>query len=116
MKDRSEVAAKIKALMEAPSCCAELKALCNEWLTAKCPNCRAEISKKLIAEMEADLTDIDGLIAFASSPRAAELIGAEAAANMVKAATKAKGEGEKYCICDACQLCAELLEHKDWIA
>lgn len=115
MNNANEVNAKVKELMEAGSCCAELKALCKEYLNAQCPHCKADIAKKLIAEMEEDLTSIDGLLGFLGTDAAAAHLGAEAVANMKSAAEKAKAEGEKNCICPACQACVELLEHKEWL-
>ena len=58
---------KVTALMEAPTCCAEAKAVCAEWLEAAGTDKEAEMTKKLIAEVEADIMPVDGLIAFAGS-------------------------------------------------
>ena len=58
---------KVTALMEAPTCCAEAKAVCREWLDAVGTDKEAETTKKLFAEVEADIMPVDTLIAFAGS-------------------------------------------------
>ncbi len=115
MKDRSELAAKIEQLKAAPEACADLKAACAKWLEARGTADEKAASAALLAEIEADITTIDGLIAFAGSERGASILGAEKAKTLTDLAKKAKADGAKYCICSACALCAEILEHKDWL-
>ena len=70
-------------------------------------------AEKMLAGLEECVTDIDGLIAFADSPKGVEVLGGEAAAaNTLAAAKDAKAKGTKYCICPACTNGAILLEHR----
>lgn len=60
---REYVSEKVKELMSAPSCCAEAKTACENWLKAAGTDQEAEQTKKLIAELEMDIMPVDGLIA-----------------------------------------------------
>ena len=64
---RTYLTEQVNALKNAHSCCAEAKAVCAEWLEAAGTDKEAEMTKKLIAEVEADIMPVDGLIAFAGS-------------------------------------------------
>lgn len=57
---------------------------------------------------------IDGVIAFAQGP-AAELMGQEAAEQMLAAQLERKAQGEKWCSCDACTAAVEILTRFDRI-
>ena len=46
---------KVNALIAAPSCCAELRAVAEEWLKAVGTEGEKEASAKLIAELEEEL-------------------------------------------------------------
>ena len=61
---RTYLTEQVNALKNAASCCAEAKAVCAEWLEAAGTDKEAEMTKKLIAEVEADIMPVDGLIAF----------------------------------------------------
>ena len=54
---------KVKALINAPSCCAEAKEAANKWLEAVNTEKQDEAAKALIEEIAADIIPIDGLIA-----------------------------------------------------
>ena len=58
---------KTAALIAAHSCSAEAKAAAEKWLAAVGTAEEAEATKAYIAELEADIMPIDGLIAFAGS-------------------------------------------------
>ena len=116
MKNRSELPGKVRELMNAPSACAELKDMCGRWLKGQGKAEEKKLNAELLAEIKEDITPIDGLIAFAESPAgASHLGGKEKADALAAAARKAKAEGAKWCICPACRLCAEILEHEDWL-
>ncbi len=116
MKNRNELPEKVKELMNSPTACPELKEVCGAWLKAQGKPAEKELSAKLLAEIKEDICTIDGLIAFAESPSAAEHLGGkEKAESLAAAARKAKAEGAKWCICPACTLCAEILEHEEWL-
>ena len=104
---------KVKALVNAPSCCAEAKEAGNNWLEAVNTEKRDEAAEKLIAEIEADIIPIDGLIKFAGSEDGQKVFGAEKAAGIEDHAKKIKSEGAKYCDCPACTAVAAILADKE---
>ena len=65
-------------------------------------------TNKLLDILEGRPTTIDGVIAFASGP-AKELMGDEAAAQMLEAQLKRKEQGAKWCNCPSCAAASELL-------
>ena len=95
---RTYLTEQVNALKNAPSCCAEAKAVCAEWLT-----------KKLIAEVEADIMPVDGLIAFAGSEAGVKVFGEEMAKNVLAHAEEIKKNGAKFCDCPACTACAAII-------
>ena len=103
---------KVKALINAPSCCAEAKEAANNWLEAVNTEKQDEAAKALIEEIEADITPIDGLIAFAGSEDGKKVFGAEKAAGIEAHAKKIKAEGAKFCDCPACTAVAAILADK----
>lgn len=109
------VTEKVKELMNAPSCCAEAKEVCQNWLDAAGTEKEAEATEKLIAEVEADIMPIDGLIGFAGSEMGAQVFGAEKAKEVLKHAEEIKAAGAKYCDCPACAACEAILEKKEEI-
>ena len=110
---REYITEKVKDLMNAPSCCAEAKEACRNWLDASGTEKEAEATEKLIAEVEADIMPIDGLIAFAGSEMGAQVFGAEKAKGVLAHAQEIKAAGAKYCDCPACAACEAILEKKD---
>ena len=78
------VTEKTKELTAAHSCCAELKETANNWLAAAGTDKEAEATKAYVAELEADIMPIDGLITFAESDMGAKIFGAEMAKNVAK--------------------------------
>ena len=103
---------KVTALMEAPTCCAEAKAVCAEWLEAAGTDKEAEMTKKLIAEVEAYIMPVDGLIAFAGSEAGVKIFGEEMAKNVLAHAEEIKKNGAKFCDCPACTACAAIIAKK----
>ena len=67
---------KTAALIAAHSCSAEAKAAAEKWLAAVGTAEEAEATKAYIAELEADIMPIDGLIAFAGSEAGVVVFGA----------------------------------------
>ena len=98
---------KVKALVNAPSCCAEAKEAGNNWLEAVNTEKWDEAAEKLIAEIEADI------IKFAGSEDGQKVFGAEKAAGIEDHAKKIKSEGAKYCDCPACTAVAAILADKE---
>ena len=93
-----------EALIAAPSCSAEAKAVG----TAE----EAEVTKAYIAELEADIMPIDGLIGFAGSEAGVGVFGAELAKNILAHAKEIKAAGAAYCDCPACAACKAILDKK----
>ena len=100
------------ALIAAPSCSAEAKAAAEKWLTAVGTAEEAEATKAYVAELEADIMPIDGLIAFAGSDAGVGVFGAELAKNILAHAEEIKAAGAEYCGCPACAACKAILEKK----
>lgn len=98
----SEVIDKIKKMIGAHSCCAELKAAGQHYLDSVGTPKEAEARAALLKEIDEDIVPIDGLIEFIESPHGAEIFG-DAREDFLKKAKEAKAAGGLYCICDACQ-------------
>ena len=107
------VTAKTKELMAAPSCSKEAKDAAQAWLNAVGTAGEAAETKKYIAELEADITTIDGLIAFAGSEAGKSVFGADVAPKVVEQAKEAKANGAAYCFCPACKAAEAILSKKD---
>ena len=103
---------KVKALINAPSCCAEAKEAANKWLEAVNTEEQDEAAKALIEEIAADIIPIDGLIAFAGSEDGKKIFGEEKAAGIEAHAKKIKAEGARFCDCPACTAVAAILADK----
>ena len=102
-------------LLAAPSACKEIKEAAQNYLDAVGKEGEAEAAKAYVAEMEADIMPIDGLIAFAESDMGAKVFGTDGAKNVLIHAKERKEAGEKYCDCPACAACEALLNKKDEI-
>ena len=100
------------ALIAAPSCSVEAKAAAEKWLAAVGTAEEAEATKAYVAELEADIMPIDGLIAFAGSDAGVGVFGAELAKNILAHAEEIKAAGAEYCDCPACAACKAILEKK----
>ena len=106
---KNEIIEKVKELIAAPSCCAEVKAAAEIYLAHQNKDTAAELIKAL----EANVNLIDETIEFASSDMGKKVFGAEQAANMVKRGNEFKAKGEKYCFCPACQAGSKIYENKE---
>ncbi len=102
-------------LLAAPSACKEIKEAAQNYLDAVGKEGEAEVAKAYVAELEADIMPIDGLIAFAESDMGAKVFGADGAKNVLIHTKERKEAGEKYCDCPACAACEALLNKKDEI-
>ena len=107
------VTEKTKELLTASSCCAELKEAANNWLAAAGTDKEAEATKAYVAELEADIMPVDGLISFAESDMGAKVFGADMAKNVAAHGKEIKSAGGKYCDCPACAACEAILAKKD---
>lgn len=111
--DKQALIEKAQAMAAAPSCCAELKAAVSAYLDAVGTANEKTAAKNLIAEIEEDITPIDGLVAFAHSAHAADIFGAEGAKKFAAHADDLKASGAKYCDCGACAPGVEILQNKE---
>ena len=111
--DKKEMVEVVRRMMAAPSCCAEARAAGQRWLDALGKADEAAKARSLIAELEADLVPIDGLIAFMGSEEGAALFGAEKAKEFEAHGREIKAKGAKYCDCGACSAALEVLDHRE---
>ncbi|MFQ6791415.1 MAG: molecular chaperone Hsp90 [Thomasclavelia sp.] len=110
-KNLDYIISKTKELIEAVTCCKELKEAGKNYLDAIGSDQENEMAKAYFKEMEEDIMPIDNLIAFAGSEAGTQVFGDRA--KEVEAHSKAiKEAGAKYCDCPACQICEELLAKK----
>ncbi|MDR1832480.1 MAG: hypothetical protein LBQ97_07105 [Fusobacteriaceae bacterium] len=108
----SFVKEKTNVIVNAPSCCKELKEEAQTWLKAVGTPEEAAETKKYLAELEEDILPIDGLIAFAESETGTKIFGAERAKGVAAHAKEIKAAGAKYCDCAACAAAEAILEKK----
>ena len=111
--DKQALIEKAKKMVAAPSCCAELKQVAQAYFDALGTADEKTAAKKLIAEIEEDITPIDGLVDFAHSAHAVEIFGAEGAKKFAAHADELKASGAKYCDCGACAPALEILQNKE---
>ena len=113
MEKRDLIIENVKAVIAAPSCCAELKEVAQNYLKALNTATEKEAAKKLVEELEEDVLPIDIVLAFASSPEGAKVFGEEKSSAFAKQAKKVKADGGKYCFCPACTAGRNILEMKE---
>lgn len=111
--DKQEILAKVKEVMDAHSCCAELKVACMRYLAAVDTPAQAEAAKLLVAELEADVQTIDEVLAFFTSESSVKMFGVDQAKLLAATAKKVKDEGGQYCFCPACIAGRAILENKE---
>ena len=99
-------------LLAAPSACKEIKEAAQNYLDAVGKEGEAEAAKAYVAELEADIMPIDGLIGFAGSEAGVGVFGAELAKNILAHAKEIKAAGAEYCDCPACAACKAILDKK----
>lgn len=110
---RQAVAEKAGELMEAPSCCAELKAAAQAWLNAAGTEREAAETRRFVAELEEDIMPIEDLIAFADSDAGKQVFGADTAAGIAAHAREIQAAGAVYCDCPACAAAEAILQKKE---
>ena len=107
------VTEKVKAVLDAPSCCSELKEIAMEWLQAAGSDQEDHATKALLHELEEDVCTIDDVLAFFESPAAASMMGAETAKGLAEQARAHKAAGGTYCFCPACTNGKAILDIRD---
>ena len=73
------------------------------------------MSKKLVAELEADVQKAADCLAFFDSEAGKAKVGAEFAANMAKHFKELVDAGEVWCDCPACKAGRAILDNKELI-
>ena len=106
---KQEILAKVNELVAAPSCNPALKAAAEEYLKAQ----DKASAEKLVKALDEYVNSIDETIALAESEMGAKIFGAEQAKGLAEAAKKSKAEGNKFCICPACQVGAVIYANKE---
>ncbi len=111
---KKDLIEKAKAMIAAPSCCPELHAVADAWLTSIGKADEHERAENLIAELQEDITTIENLVAFAHSETAAKIFG-DGVEGFRKHADELKANGAKFCDCGACKPAKEILDNKNII-
>lgn len=104
---------KTEELRTAPSCCRELRTAAEAWLAALGTEKEKDALAAYIAELEADIMPVDGLIAFAESEAGQAVFGKETAAVIAAHGYELKAKGVPYCDCRACAAAEAILDRKD---
>ena len=97
---KQEILAKVNELISAPMCNPELKSAAEKYLKSQ----DKTSASSLVKELETYVNSIDETIGFAESEAGAK--------GLAEAARKAKSEGNKYCICPACQAGGAIWENR----
>ncbi|MCR5834810.1 MAG: heat-shock protein Hsp90 [Selenomonadaceae bacterium] len=109
--DKQTLIAKMKEMAAAPSCCPELKEAVAAYIDAFGTPNEKTAAKNLLAEIKEDITTVDGLVAFAHSPQAAEIFG-EGIKGFIAHAEELKASGAEYCDCAACAINLPIAEKR----
>ena len=109
---KSEAMELVKEIIEAPSCFPALREKGEALLAASGSAGESDadaLMDEFLVELEKDVEPIEGAIAFFKSDMGLAKLG-EHRDKMVAKFEKAQAEGEKICICPACQTGTKLLE------
>ena len=115
-KVREDLAAKTRALIAVPQTRPELKAAAQRWLdTMDDGTANAEAAKDYSKALQENIATIDEAIAFMESDKAKAVFG-DKQPEMLALTKEQKAAGKKYCGCEACALCEEILSKKEYLA
>lgn len=103
---------KTHELINAPSCSHEAKTAAQSWLNSIDTDRQAAETATYIAELEADIMPIDGLIAFAKSPIGLQVFGEDMSKKVLSHAQEIKAQGAIYCDCPACKAAYDIISKK----
>ena len=112
---KAQIIEKVKDLNNAPSCYGPLKTLAEEWLEAVGTAEEKEMSRKLVAELKADVQTAEDSLHFFESATGQKIFGAEAAAQMAAHFKELIASGGKWCDCPACTPGRAILDNKEVI-
>ena len=93
------VTAKTHDLMAAPSCNPTLKTAAQTWLDAAYKDAAAPA---YIESLKQGVSTIDELLDFAASEHAVQIMGDDAAKQLLAHAKDIQAKGAKFCDCPAC--------------
>ena len=96
---KQEILAKVNELIAAPMCNPALRSAAEAYVKSQ----DKDSASALVKALDEYVNSIDETISFAESETGAKVFGAEQAKGLAEAARKAKADGNKYCICPACQ-------------
>lgn len=102
----------VKEMVQAPSCCAELKTAGKEWLEAVGTQEQGEKAVALLAEAKADICTIDQVYDLFVSDTGKKMFGEKQAAVMAEHAKEVKSAGGQYCDCGACVGAKFVMDHE----
>ena len=113
---RERLKTKTEALIAVEHAYQPLKEAAQKWLdTMEDGKANAEATKEYVKLLEESIMSVDDIVAFTSSPKAAEVFG-DQLPQFQAHAQELKASGAKYCDCDACKLVKEILDEKDYLA
>lgn len=93
------------------TCCKELKAAAQKWLSARGTAEEAAAWEAYLAELRADVMPLEEVLAFSASPEAVKLFGNEEFVRGLHAHyLEVQAAGGKYCDCPACSAAGKILE------
>lgn len=111
--NKNELITEVTKMIEAPSCYEGLKEIAQKWIAAVKVGDAKEEAKILVKAAEECLEPIDGLVAFAESSAAVDVLGKEVAEGLKAHAHELKASGAKHCDCGACEGCKFILANKE---
>lgn len=91
-----------------------LKKAAQDWIDAIDGPKESETAKHLMEELDENVCSIDTYLSFLEK-YGVEYYGEEGSKEKKAEALVAKDQGEKYCLCDACQAGGAILDEKDLV-
>ncbi len=107
------ILAKIDELLDAPSCCAELKEAAKNYLDAAGTGRQKEAADAFVSELGEDVQDLADTRAFFASEMGAKVFGPEKAKEMTAMADAKLAAGETVCFCAACRAGKAILDSRE---
>lgn len=104
---------KTNALLKASMACPEAKKAAKAFLKALGTPEEKEVTLAYFQELSEDVTSIEDLYAFATSPYAEKEFGKEGAKAFLAHVEEIKANGAKVCDCPACKAASAILEKRE---
>lgn len=109
--NRNELIETVKAMMNASSCCKELKDAGQKYLDSCGTADEKAAFDALTAEVKEDISTLEHALEFYESPVAVRIFGAERAKALADHSRARLAQGEKWCDCPACAAGLKILEY-----